>query len=60
MARPIKATPKLNRQESDRLLRDLEKTCSPAEARRRVVFAREKLRQMKMVKPFADENAATP
>jgi hypothetical protein len=36
MARPIEPTPQLGTEDSKRLLHDLEKVCSPAEAVRRI------------------------
>ncbi len=39
----IEATPVLNAEDSDRLLRDLKDVCSPEEAERRIAQAQEKL-----------------
>jgi hypothetical protein len=46
MARPIEATPTLEGEDAERLLRDLADVCSPEEARRRIKYAREQLAEM--------------
>ena len=56
MARPIEPTPVLEGEDAERLLRDLENTCSPEEARRRVQKARELL--AKVMVPNPDDRAA--
>jgi hypothetical protein len=45
MARPIEATPVLDGEDAERLLRDLERTCAPEEAKLRIQEARELLAQ---------------
>jgi hypothetical protein len=56
MARPIEATPVLEGEDAERLLRDLERTCTPEEAKRRVQKARELL--AKVMVPPSDDIAA--
>lgn len=56
MARPIEPTPVLEGEDAERLLRDLENTCTPEEARRRVAKARELL--AKVMVPNPDGRAA--
>lgn len=56
MARPIEPTPVLEGEDAERLLRDLERTCSPEEAKRRVRKARELL--AKVMLPAADDTVA--
>lgn len=46
MSRPIEATPTLEGKDAERLLRDLEKVCSPEEARRRIEYAKVELARM--------------
>ena len=43
MARPIEPTPKLRGEDARRLLRDLERRCTPAQYKARVEAARERL-----------------
>ncbi len=56
MARPIEPTPVLDGEDAERLLRELETTCTPDEAKRRVQKARELL--AKVMVPNADGRVA--
>lgn len=56
VARPIEPTPVLEGEDADRLLRDLESTCTPEEAKRRVQKARALL--AKVMVPASDDVAA--
>lgn len=56
MARPIEPTPVLEGEDAERLLRDLERTCTPEEAKRRVQKARDLL--AKVMLPAADDTVA--
>jgi hypothetical protein len=56
MARPIEPTPVLEGEDAERLLRDLERTCTPEEAKRRVQKARDLL--AKVMVPAADDTVA--
>ena len=46
MARPIEPTPNLEAEDAERLLRDLEQVCLPAEAERRMRWAEQQVAQM--------------
>jgi len=46
MARPIEPTPELTGEDAERLLRDLEDVCSPAEAERRSKWAEQQLAEL--------------
>ena len=46
MARPIDPTPTLDGTAAERLLKDLENVCSPAEARTRIDWAKRERAQM--------------
>lgn len=56
MARPIEPTPVLEGEDAERLLRDLEDTCTPEEVKRRVDEARKLL--AKVMDPSSDGRAA--
>lgn len=58
MARPIEPTPVLEGEDAERLLRDLERTCTPEEAKRRVEKARGFLAEIMRPKapPGGDKN----
>jgi hypothetical protein len=57
MARPIEPTPVLEGEDAERLLRDLENTCTPEEAKRRVQKARGFLAEIMRPKtPRGDKN----
>ena len=56
MACPIEPTPVLEGEDAERLLRDLERTCSPDEAKLRVQKARDLL--AKVMIPAADDTVA--
>ena len=56
MARPIEPTPVLEGEDAERLLRELEHTCTPEEAKRRVQKARDLLAKVMM--PAADDTVA--
>lgn len=56
MARPIEPTPVLEGEDAERLLRDLESTCTPEEAKLRVQKARALL--AKVMDPNPDDRAA--
>ena len=58
MARPIEPTPVLEGEDGERLLRDLARTCTPEEAKRRVEKARGFLAEITRPKapPGGDKN----
>lgn len=50
MAKPIQPTPTLRGEDAERLLRDLVDACTPAEAERRIAYARRQLAEMTRAK----------
>lgn len=58
MASPIEATPTLKGADARRLLAELEDVCSPAEAARRIKYAREQVAEM--MRPKIPRSDAQP
>jgi len=60
MARPIEPTPTLEGEDALRLLRDLQRGCSPDEAKRRIDLAKVELAALKRPKGSPDDRGPLP